>query len=157
LCNEILQKEVIDKELLERGEEDLAWQVVTELNRWWLYPDGVIGTRSFLEQVHGMGRSQTELQELYGRLVKFLDMTTPLLKDKLVEEAWGGNNLLRDLDYKSREYSVKEASFQEAIDKHFPEETKRDESTRSVVLTQISCINGVVETEPLVLENGVIS
>jgi hypothetical protein len=77
---------------------------------WWLSLDGVIGTRSFLEQVHGMGRSQTKLQELYRRLVKFLDMTTPLLKEKLVEEAWGGNNLLRDLDYNAREYSVKEVN-----------------------------------------------
>jgi hypothetical protein len=52
-----------------------------------------------------MGRSQTEFQELYRRVVKFLEMTTPLLKDKLVEESWGGNNLLRDLDYnmKARE------------------------------------------------------
>jgi hypothetical protein len=36
LCNELLQKEVVEKDLFSRGEEELVWQVVLELILYWM-------------------------------------------------------------------------------------------------------------------------
>ena len=57
------QKEVIDKDLFSRGEEQLAWQVVLELVRYWIYPGGVIGQRG------GFGDVVTRMS-LYEMLIQ---------------------------------------------------------------------------------------
>jgi hypothetical protein len=129
LTVDIIQKEIIDKNLFERGEEKLAWQVVIDLIRWWIYPNGdsTRGTNLF-EHVRGMGRCSSELKyELYPKLIDFLKKTTTTTTTTNAMnnlEEWGVGQLLRDLHKHARSYSVDDASFGQAVKKYVPEPTE---------------------------------
>jgi hypothetical protein len=123
LCNELLQKEVMDKELFRRGEEELVWQVVLELVRYWIYQGGVIGQRGWGDVVTGMGRASYELGCLYEMLIQFLAQTKDM--GKLVE--MGIDRLLRDLRKHASAYGQDGAEFEAALNKYFPVDKEQGE------------------------------
>jgi hypothetical protein len=123
LCNELIQKEVIDEELFSRGEEERVWQVVLELVRYWIYQDGVIGRRGFGDVVTRMGRATYELASLYETLIKFLAETKDI--GKLVD--LGMDRLLRDLRKHASSYGQDGAEFEAAINKYFPGDADKEE------------------------------
>jgi hypothetical protein len=125
LTTELLQKEVIDKNLFERGEEELAWQVVTELVRWWLYTNGEIGRRG--GPVRGMGYCSSEVSELNEIHLKFVKQTKE--KEKLVE--WGVERLLRDLHAEAGDYGANEEGFSQKLDQCFLEKDNESTATGS--------------------------
>lgn len=128
LCNELLQKEVVEKELFSRGKEERAWQVVLQLVRYWLYQDGIIGHYGFGNDiVTGMSRAGSSLGDLFQTLIKFLDATKDM--GKLVEMKI--DRLLRDLREHASAYGGtygnQEADFEAAINKHFPPDKEEEE------------------------------
>lgn len=118
LCNALLEKEVIEKELFSRGEEELVWQVVTELIRFWIYHDGIRGGYgSGGDVVTGMGYINYELGCLYDTLIKFLEQTT----DKTMLLDMGIDHLTWDLYKTARAYGhFEEATYEEGLKKFFP-------------------------------------
>lgn len=121
LCNSLLQKEVVEKELFERGEVELAWKVVTECIRYWIYHDGRFGSTGGGDVVTGMGYVSYELGVLHDLLMKFLEQTTEAGKaDKLADE-WGIERLLWDMFDQAQAYGqFDEIRYYAELAEYFP-------------------------------------
>lgn len=130
LANELLQNEVVEKELFQRGMQELAWQVVKELIRWWLYPDGA-SLRGCAPPVRGMGYAGLELSDLFKTLVMFIELTTE--KETLSELHI--DVLLRDLHSEAQAYGHGYSgsddwmtNLESALNKYFPADEKEQEN-----------------------------
>lgn len=141
LTAEIIQKEIIDKELFDRGEEQLAWTVVINLIRWFIYPDGDMSAgRAFTYQYCPPGMGRTDIKDdLYPQLIKLLESTTA---DKSKLEEWKVGRLLRDLNKQARAYSIEDGAFEYALKKYVP--ATSDEGDQPIRLTQYNSVTGEV-------------
>ena len=105
LTNNVIEKEIWEKKLLERGEHALAWKVVRALIKdGWL--DG---------SYDGLGRCQWEMLTMWENLTKLLEGTADatLLGE---QQRW-----LRFLNKTCKEYGFKCEEFRQVLDKFFPE------------------------------------
>jgi hypothetical protein len=147
LAADIIQKEIIDKELFDRGEEQLAWTIVVNLIRWFIYPDGDMSAgRAFTYQYCPAGMGRTDIKDdLYPHLIKLLESTT----DKSKLEEWKVGRLLRDLNKQGRAYLIEDGAFDNALKKYVP--ATSDEDDKPIKLTQYCSATGI--TSEYLVEN----
>lgn len=87
LACDIITKEIFEKELFDRGEEKLAWQVIDGITRWFVYglppkvtspPRGRIIMLPGATKPRGMGYASRELKDtLYPLLVRAMQASVP--------------------------------------------------------------------------------
>lgn len=125
LVTSVIGKEIVDKELFKRGEEQLAWAVVFELAKWLVYVGGIEppaadGTRRPDEGFAcptGIGRCEFEITyELFGLLISFLDQTSDECKGSA--EWVRVRVLLRNLKEQFVRYGIEDEKYNQALVKH---------------------------------------
>lgn len=131
LAMKIMQSEIIDKNLFERGEEQLAWTIVLNCLCWLIYPYGDVENSTMedkdLEKDEmtpmGIGRCSWDLHHhLFPRLNTFVKTTCENLSrdkgTKLMKE-WNIEKLLRDLVTYSEYFGVDGDSLCDTISEYF--------------------------------------
>jgi len=130
LAIDIIKKEVFEKELFERGEEELAWKVIHAVTRWIVYgnpreittpPKGYYIMAPASTQPHGMGYASYDVKDtLYPLLMKAMEATSS--KNRLQEL---GGELLRDLEAEARSHCVESEEFSDTLDEYLPDIPKK--------------------------------
>lgn len=135
LAIELIKKEVEEKELFLRGQEELAWQVIYAVTRWivelhskpkpkpkvcgqWVYPHGPMVPP-------GMGAAHYEMvHSLFPSLVRAMQATSS--KERVHQLA---GKFLRDLEAEAHDYGTDCPKFSAALDEYVPGIPRKRKST----------------------------